>query len=88
MSQSTISVRLDSEDKKKFEEFCSKTGMNVSVAINMFIKNVNMQNKLPFVVSCDVPNETTKSAMKAAQNDEYMQGPYKSVADLMEALNA
>ena len=32
MAQSTISVRLNSEDKKQFEEFCEQTGMNISVA--------------------------------------------------------
>ena len=39
MEQSIISVRVDKEDKKGFENFCNKTGMNVSTAINLFIKN-------------------------------------------------
>ena len=49
-NQATLSVRLDSEDKKKFEEFCSQTGMNVSVCINMFVKTVLRDQKLPFEV--------------------------------------
>lgn len=40
MSQSTLSVRVNSEDKKIFEEFCSKVGMNTSIAVNMFVKAV------------------------------------------------
>lgn len=34
------------------------------------------------------PNDETKEAMKSAYNDEDIIGPFDSVADLMEALNA
>ena len=34
MEQSIISVRIDNQDKKRFEHFCSNTGRNVSTAIN------------------------------------------------------
>ena len=40
MAQANFSVRIDEKDKKSFEVFCNETGMNVSVAINMFIKAV------------------------------------------------
>ena len=50
MNQSTLSVRIDSSDKKEFELFCNSTGMNVSTAINMFIKAVLREQKLPFEI--------------------------------------
>lgn len=53
MSQSTLSVRVNSEDKKNFEEFCEQAGMNVSVAVNMFVKAVIREQKLPFEVKAD-----------------------------------
>lgn len=34
------------------------------------------------------PNKTTYQAMRVAENDEDMHGPFNSVADMMEALNA
>ena len=49
-NQATMSVRLDSEDKRMFEEFCSQTGMNVSVCVNMFVKAVLRDHKLPFEI--------------------------------------
>lgn len=49
----TISVKVDVVDKKAFEQFCADTGMSVSTAINMFIKNVNMNMELPFTVKAD-----------------------------------
>ena len=49
MAQANLSVRIDENDKKSFEVFCNETGMNVSVAINMFIKQIikNAKQKLP-----------------------------------------
>lgn len=50
MNQTTISIRIDSNDKKSFENFCDKTGMNISTAINMFIKTVLREQRLPFEI--------------------------------------
>ncbi len=53
MAQTNLSVRVDEKDKKSFERFCNETGMNVSVAINMFIKSVLREHKLPFEIKID-----------------------------------
>ncbi|MBQ8508345.1 MAG: type II toxin-antitoxin system RelB/DinJ family antitoxin [Clostridia bacterium] len=53
MTQTTVSVRMDAKDKKEFEEFCEMTGMNISVAFNMFVKAVLREQKLPFEVKTD-----------------------------------
>lgn len=53
MSQTNLSVRVDEKDKKSFELFCDETGMNVSVAINMFIKTVLREHRLPFEIKSD-----------------------------------
>ncbi len=59
MNQSILSVRLNSEDKKQFEEFCSQTGMNVSVCVNMFVKTVLRERRLPFEVKSFVKADQT-----------------------------
>ena len=88
MSQDTLSVRLDSEDKKRFEKFCNQTGMNVSVAINMFIKAVLREYRLPFAVECDIPNEVTRKAIEDARNGIGLSRKFSSVSELMEDLDA
>ena len=47
METLNLSVRVDANDKKNFEQFCNNVGMNVSTAINMFIKAVLREQKLP-----------------------------------------
>lgn len=53
MSQAMLNVRISSEDKSRFEEFCKQTGLNISTCINMFIKAVLREKKLPFEVKAD-----------------------------------
>jgi len=89
MAQTTLSVRLDSDDKKRFEEFCNETGMNVSVAVNMFIKAVLRESRLPFTVACDIPNSTTLAAFEEGEKilHDSTAPRFNSIDDLFEDLN-
>ncbi len=51
MSVATIIARIDADDKRNFSAFCSSVGLNVSVAINIFIKTVLRENRIPFDIS-------------------------------------
>lgn len=53
MAQTTLSVRVDENSKKAFDKFCTDIGMNTSVAINLFIKTVIRENKIPFELSLE-----------------------------------
>lgn len=90
MAQSIISLRVDSDDKKRFEQFCNDTGMNVSVAINMFIKAVLRESRLPFDVVSSIPNETTVAAID--EGELMLHDPnsrrFKSVDELFEELDS
>ncbi len=51
MAQSTISARIDSDDKIAFDLFCSRIGLNTSSVLNLFIKKVISEDRIPFEVS-------------------------------------
>lgn len=63
---SNISVRMDIALKKEAEEILAVLGLTVSQAINMFYKQITLQQALPFSVK--IPernfNETTRQAME------------------------
>ena len=61
MGQPMLSVRVSQEDKMRFEEFCVRTGMNVSVCINMFVKVVLRDQKLPFEIKTVSDDKATGS---------------------------
>lgn len=48
MGQSTISARIDSKDKSDFDKFCNNVGLSASTAINLFVKAVLRENRIPF----------------------------------------
>lgn len=51
MAQSTISARLDSQDKIAFDQFCDAVGLSASTAINLFVKTVIRENRIPFDIA-------------------------------------
>lgn len=55
MAQVTISARIDSDDKIRFDEFCKNVGINASSAINIFVKTVLRKNKIPFELENEDP---------------------------------
>ena len=63
--------------------------MNASTAINIFVKAVLREGKIPFPIESDKPNDVTLAAMKEA--DEMDKNPdncrtFTSIDELMEDL--
>ena len=50
MAQATITARVDENDKARFDSFCSNVGLNTSTAINLFVKAVLRENRIPFEI--------------------------------------
>ena len=89
MSQAMLNVRIDSDDKKKFDEFCNKAGMNVSVAVNMFVKAVIREQRLPFEIKVDPfyseeNMDRLKQSVEQIESGEFVQ---KSMEVLKGAIN-
>lgn len=53
MSQTTLNVRIDEGVKRRFDEFCADVGMNASVAVNLFVKTVVREQRIPFEITTD-----------------------------------
>ncbi|MCI8857218.1 MAG: type II toxin-antitoxin system RelB/DinJ family antitoxin [Clostridiaceae bacterium] len=53
MSQTTLSVRMDEDLKRRFDAFCSDVGMNASVAVNLFARAVVREQRIPFEITTE-----------------------------------
>jgi DNA-damage-inducible protein J len=51
MGTSTVTIRLDDELKKQFEEIVDDLGLNMSAAFTAFAKAVVREEKIPFELS-------------------------------------
>ena len=67
MPQTTLSVRMDEELKKKFDDFCSDVGLNATVAVNLFVKTVVRENRIPFEITSRPA--AARGAVRAAEED-------------------
>ena len=54
MPQTTFSVRMDTEVKRQFDNFCANVGMNATTAFNMFARAVLREKRLPFDVTTEL----------------------------------
>lgn len=63
----TLSVRVDEDVKKQANELFADLGLDMSTAINMFLRQSIMRDGLPFDVSREVPNAETLAAIEEVQ---------------------
>lgn len=88
MAKVSTSISVDADVKAKAQELFAEFGMDLSTAINVFLKQSIYERRIPFSIGRDIPNETTLKAMDDAEKGEDLYGPFDSVAEMMEALNA
>ena len=88
MAQAVMNLRVDSDDKKKFDDFCNAVGMNISVAVNMFVKAVIREQRLPFEIKVEFFGKDVVAAVAEGRSiaaDERVKG-YDNMAELRRAL--
>lgn len=88
MAQIDMNIRIDEVDKLAFDEICGKLGMSMSTAFNIFAKTVIRQQRIPFEIRLDLPNAETLAAIDDVNNGRNLAGPYRSMRELREALDA
>lgn len=89
MRKSNMTIRIEPNLKKEASDLFQSLGLDLSTATGMFYIQALRCHGLPFsVVADEEPNKKTYMAMKNAENDTNMFGPFESVDDLMEALDA
>ena len=82
---STITVRVDEKIKKEANSIFREVGMDMSTAINIYLKQVIRSNGIPFTISADNPNELTLRALKEAEKGKM--ASFSSIDELMDDLN-
>lgn len=87
-NKENTTLRIEPDLKRQAAALFKALGMDLSTATGIFYRQALRYHGLPFDVRLDEPNEVTYAAMATAEKDEDMYGPFDSVADLMEALNA
>ncbi len=81
----TITIRVDEDTKECANKVLKEVGLDMSTAVNMFLKQVIRTNGLPFNVSAEKPNKVTMNAFDELDNGGGKS--FTSIDALMEDLN-
>lgn len=88
-NDTTMTIRTNSKVKQSAASLFDELGLDMSTAINIFLRECIRKDGIPFEVSRkEIPNRKTRRAIKNAINDKNMVGPFETYEELLESLNA
>ena len=68
MSQTTtMSIRLDSSLKQRFDLLCDEFGLSNTAALMLFIKTMVRERRIPFEIKTDTIEESRRKALLAIE---------------------
>ena len=88
MSKTTANISIDLEVKVQAQKLFAELGMDLSTAVNIFLRQAIRDRSFPFTITCATPNSVTLQAMKDAEEGTNLAGPFDSVDELLEELDA
>lgn len=88
MAKVSTNITIDADVKARSQAMLADFGLDLSTAVNIFLRQMLRERAIPFEIRQEIPNAATLAAMDDAENGTDLHGPFDSVSDLMEALNA
>lgn len=88
MGSTNLNIRTDKEVKDAAEKIFSELGINMTTAVNMFLRQTIRENGIPFELKLNVPNLQTVEAIEEGRRIAFDKNTvgYKSIEDLRAAL--
>lgn len=89
MPNVSTNIRIDDEVKRKAVAIFTDLGMDMTTAVNMFLRQTIRHNGLPFDLKLDTPNEETLEAIREVEEmkkNPSMYRSYTNVDTMMEDL--
>ena len=87
---SAININVDSNVKKEATELFNSLGLNMSTAINLFLRKSINEGGIPFELKNPKPTRELKRALKEAkkiENGDILVKSFDNREDLKKALN-
>ena len=88
MATTNLNIRTDKEIKEAAEKIYSSLGLNMTTAINMFLRASIRESGIPFDLKLDIPNDETIKAIEEGRRiakDKSVKA-YDNMDDLRKAL--
>ncbi len=89
MATTNLNIRTDKDVKDSAERLFDQLGLNMTTAVNMFLRQAIRENRIPFEVTLNVPNAATVAAINEGRRiakDKNVKG-YSDIDELRIALD-
>ena len=83
---SNINIRMDKEVKEQAQRIFAQLGMDMTTAVNVFLRQTIRHNGFPFELRLDTPNEETMAAIREVQEMKKDPSSTKSYIDVDEMM--
>ena len=89
MTTTNLNIRTEKAIKDQAEEIFNELGLNMTTAINLFLRTAIREHGIPFDLKLDVPNNTTVAAIEEGRKlmADSTAPRYSSIDDLKAALD-
>lgn len=88
MTPVSTNIKIDPELKEQAQELFESLGMNLTTAVNIFLRQSVREQAIPFRIGEPVPNAETLQAIRDARRGIGLSRGFTSVKELMEDLDA
>ena len=91
MSSVSMNIRMDKSIKEQAQELFAEFGLDMTTAINMFLRQSIREHRIPFELRINIPNEDTLEAIREVQQmkkNPSLGKSYNNVDDMMKELLA
>jgi len=84
VKMATVTARVDENVKKEAETLFKKMGLNMSTAMNLFLKKCILEQGIPFELK--VPNRETRKVLDEVEKGVGLSKTFGSIDELTEDL--
>lgn len=88
MATTNLNIRTEKAIKDQAESIFNELGINMTTAVNMFLRTAIREHGIPFELKLDVPNDSTVAAIEEGRKLVADQAAprYSSMEELKAAL--
>jgi addiction module antitoxin, relB/dinJ family len=88
MATTNLNIRTEKAIKDQAESIFNELGINMTTAVNMFLRTAIREHGIPFELKLDVPNDSTAAAIEEGRKLMADQAAprYSSMEELKAAL--
>ena len=87
MATSSMTIRMDSEVKAQAQALFAQFGLDMTTALNMFLRQAIYERGIPFELSrAGEPYPSLEQAISDARNRENLYGPYDTAEEAFAAM--